>query len=279
MCIILDDNSVDDTPKIIKSYAIQHSFIRYYRLENCNNYKLGGHVVELFNYGKKIIDQLEIEYEYIIKLDADVSFKSNFFEQIRKKINNKHFGICSGTPYHRFKNKKCVINSPPWHSRGQFKIYKVQCLLQIGGLSKSLGWDCADNIKAIEQGWETAVFKDTFYRLHRRIGGKNSLIKGRINHGLGAYLLGYNIFYFILRSIYNVFKPPYVLGSFTMLVGYFKGIYSSNRKILNSNQRYLLNKMLWGSLLQRFNAGQIIKLFGLIRLRKKKQLQSIHLNQ
>ncbi len=251
LCVIIDDNSKDKTPEIIQSYVSAHDFIRCYKFKKTENYELGGRIVEIFNFGKQQIDQLNIDYDYIVKLDADVSFPENFFERMSQKLDGHHIGICSGTPFFVKNGHECIENNPPWHSRGQFKIYNRKCLSDIGDIPKSLGWDCADNIKAIESGWKTAAFPDLTYRIHRRVGNKYSFHKGKVRHGLGAYFLGYSFSYFFLRILLNMFSPPYISGSLFMFMGYMQGLFSHTPRILSPSQVVLLRKMLWGSVFKR----------------------------
>lgn len=249
ICIVIDDNSSDNSPHIIEKYASKYDFIKLYRFTTSAGYTLGNRVVQLFNFGKQIIDDLNISYDYIVKLDSDLSFERNLIERINERIKKEKYGIVSGTPYFLENNVKQVENNPAWHSKGQFKIYNKECLLEIGGIPQSLGWDCADNIRAIEKGWKTVAFPDIQYRMHRRVGGKFS--NGKINHGLGAYYLGYDFFYLMLRIMAQVHKPPYVMGSVYMLMGYMKGVINKKDRILHPNQISILRKLLWGSLYQR----------------------------
>jgi glycosyltransferase involved in cell wall biosynthesis len=87
ICAVIDDNSTDNIAHIIHTYSCNYSFVKYYKFNSpINEYKLGGHVVELFNYGRKIIEQLEIKFDYIVKLDSDVEFNANFFENIYETL-------------------------------------------------------------------------------------------------------------------------------------------------------------------------------------------------
>lgn len=259
VCLVVDDGSNDMTSDIVKTFSETCPFIEYLYNDNQDEYILGGHIVQVFGIGKSHIDRHEIPYDYIIKLDADVSFEKNFLQKMSDRLGKEQYGIISGTPYYLENNKKIFEFSPLWHTHGQFKIYNKQCFDDIQGLAPSLGWDCADNIKAIDKGWKTAAFRDLFYQMHRKVGGKSSLKKGRINHGIGAYKLGYSLPYFLLRVVHDLFKPPVVAGSFYLLYGYTKSLFSRNtRRILNKRQIKLMRKLFWESFIQRLSAKEFI---------------------
>jgi glycosyltransferase involved in cell wall biosynthesis len=261
ICLIVDDGSDDKTPDIIQEFEAKYSFIKYCFYEGVKQYVLGGNVVRVFNYGKEFVDNLNIDYDFIVKMDADLSFDNNFFSELDEKINADEWGIVSGTPYLLDGEEKVFEYSPTWHSHGQFKVYNKKCLEEIGGIDKSLGWDCSDNIKAIYAGWKTAAFRDIYYLMYRQVGGKSNLVKGRINHGIGAYKLGYSILYMFLRSVHDLFKPPVFLGSVYLMYGYLKSIFSSKTKrILSKPQVKLLRNLLWNSLFQRFRNNDFVVL-------------------
>ncbi|HYW94217.1 MAG TPA: glycosyltransferase family A protein [Bacteroidales bacterium] len=253
MCVVIDDNSTDRTQDIVRAYAAKFPFIRYYQFPKEGQYELGGRVVEIFEYGRQIIDHLHLVFDFVVKLDADVSFGDDFFDIVGCRVNHDSPGILSGTPYYFLHGRKIIDRNPLWHSRGQFKIYNVKCLEQTGGIPRSLGWDCADNIKAIEKGWTTIAYPDLFYRIHRRVGNKYSFNKGRLRHGLGAYYLGYDFTYFILRCIIYLFRRPYISGSLYMIAGFVKGSFSDQERILNSSQIRLLRKLQWGTFFTRMS--------------------------
>lgn len=251
-CLVVDDGSTDATGDIVKAFSDKYPFVECFYNDSEKEYILGGHIVQVFNIGKAHIDGKNISYDYIIKLDADVSFQEDFLEKISDRLEKETLGIVSGTPYYLENGKNIFEFSPLWHSHGQFKIYNRECLDDIKGLDLSLGWDCADNVKAIEKGWKTAAFRDIFYRMHRKVGGKSSLKKGRINHGIGAYKLGYGFPYFLFRVGHDLFKPPILAGSYYLMYGFVKSLLSGNTKrILNKNQVKLLRKLFWNSFTQR----------------------------
>ncbi len=261
ICLVVDDQSNDSTPEIIKSISKEFSFIHYFQNEGTSEYILGGNVVRVFNKGKQVIDDMNIDYDFIIKLDADISFSPTFLENIDKKIQTGNWGIVSGTPYYIENKKKIFELSPLWHSHGQFKIYNKKCIEDIGGVDQSLGWDCADNIKAIDKGWSTAAFRDINYLMFRKVGGKTNLTKGRVNHGIGAYKLGYSFIYLCFRALHDIFKPPIFFGAMSLMYGYFKALFSPKTKqILNQQQKKLLRKLYWQSLFHRLSNSDFIVL-------------------
>ena len=259
VCLVVDDNSSDRTPEIVRSYCERFSFFKYHKnLSPKHTYSLGGHVVEVFNIGLEVLRKQGVVFDYAIKMDSDITFDPECIKQLFSKNGIEEYGIFSGTPYYMHNDKKIMDYSPLWHAHGQFKIYNVKCIDDIGGIPLSLGWDTADNIKAMSKGWKTRAFRDAFYMMHRKVGGKSSLKKGRINHGIGAYVLGYNLIYFAIKVLHDLVRPPVMLGSAYMLFGYFKALFGENKVILQSNEKKLLRELLWESFFIRFKSRDFV---------------------
>jgi len=253
VCLVVDDNSDDDTPAIVKDYETNYPFIKYFKNNQPKQtYSLGGHVVEVFTIGLNYLKDSGYKIDYAIKLDADLTFDSDCIKLLFEKVKDHNPGIFSGTPYYMHNGIKINDFSPEWHAHGQFKIYNTKCLDDIGGIPLSLGWDTADNIKAMSKGWNTVAFRDVFYKMHRKVGGKSSLKKGRINHGIGSYVLRYNFGYFIVKVLHDLFRPPYFLGAGYMFYGYWKAFFSRREIILDKKERRVLRKLLWESFFVRF---------------------------
>ncbi len=263
--LVMDDGSTDKTPKILTLLESRYPALKHHRVPSENSYSLGGHVVRLFNRGKKILDEQQIDYDWIIKLDADLCFDPSIIERISARIQSQHVGIVSGTPYYFENGERIYELSPKWHTHGQFKIYNRLCYEEIGGIPESLGWDTADNIKAMSSGWLTYTYPDINYLMHRKVGGKSSLKKGRINHGIGCYLLGYNFFYFALKGLHDLFKPPILFGTYYLFKGYITAVIKKPQKILSDTQRMTLRKLLWSSLTLRIQNLDFVVLQKLVR--------------
>lgn len=258
--LIIDDGSTDRTLEIILELEEKHPCVKHIINNGEKTYKLGGHIVQLFNKGVNELKNLGFKSDWFIKLDADITFGNNFIEKISSYIEDDSIGIISGTPCFIENNQKILEISPPWHTHGQFKIYRDKFLEKVNGIPESLGWDTADNIKAMSLGFITTTVKEINYLMHRKIGGKSSLKKGRINHGIGCYVLNYSFTYFILKALHDLFKAPYMFGVYYLIVGYIKAIVQKPNKILTNKESYILRKLLWQSLFSRFNNKEFILL-------------------
>ncbi len=250
---VADDNSTDRTAEIVKEYSGKYDFVKYHLVNGEDNYVLGAKIVKIFNKIKKLIDNSGTDYDFIVKMDADISFEPDFFSRIAEAIEGDNFGIISGTPYYIDEGKKIFVKSPSWHTNGDFKIYNRKCLTDIGQIPENLGWDTADNILALQKGWKTEAFYDINYKQTRPIG-RYSVAKGKERQGKGAYKLGYDPLYLTLRTAHDLLKPPVFVGAASFLKGYFKAMFKGTTKTLDKEQSRLLRKLLWGSLSERFRS-------------------------
>lgn len=257
LVVVVNDASQDQTPAVIERYSKVHPFIVCLNRDAKNvHYSLGGKVVEVFHEGWAYVLNSCKLCDYIVKMDADVEFQPTLFEKISNRIKQKGpFGIVSCTPYVEEGGERKPIHSPVWHTNGDFKVYAMACLQQMGGLKTDLGWDCADNIVAMELGWRTKVFRDLHYKQDRPIG-RNSVKKGRVRQGIGAYKLRYSGLYIFIKLLHDLFVRPYVVGSFLYLKGYFRGRKKYPGRTLTKKQGRRLRQLLWKSFFNRFRSRE-----------------------
>ncbi len=258
--LVMNDGSTDDTESIVHGRQAKYQFLQCCPIEQGGEYSLGGHVVSLFNRGRRVLADQGIACDWIVKLDADLGFEANFMEQIAGRIEGLDIGIVSGTPYYLEGGKRVFEYSPTWHTHGQFKIYSRRCYESMGGVPESLGWDTADNIIAMSNGWETVAYTDINYLMHRKVGGKSSLKRGRVNHGIGCYVLGYSFSYLLLKICHDLFKPPYLLGALYFIKGYLKATIDRPARILTAPQQHELRSLLWSSFARRFKGMDFVVL-------------------
>ncbi len=274
--LVIDNDSEDNTSRIIKEYASLHPNVKYFNYQSENSYSLGGKIVKIFHAGKNHIDSLGIEYDYIVKMDADTKMEEDAFEKLSQRLQDQQYGIVSPLAFTLQNGKKVFTSTPDWHTSGDFKIYNRQCLEAMGGLPEDLGWDCADNIRAMEIGYATQVFRDIHYEQTRPIG-RYSLLKGWKRQGIGAWKLRYNLAYLLLKSIHDFFKPPLMLGSVYYLSGYLTAFFRRYPRTLTPKQGKILRRLFWKSLFSRLRTGHFYILQRLAR--NKNTAESIESQQ
>lgn len=220
--IIVDDSSTDGTELILKRVSEKFNWIKVVK---CNENKLkdySSRVVFLFNYGFK---QLSKKVDFISKLDGDVSFGSEFYQNIINAfyINSK-LGIASG---HLTVNgiPENIPNTPFICIRGATKIYRTKCLEDIGGIIPFQGWDTLDNVAARAKGWEVAILPEYFEHLKEEGSKVGNLYFSSFRTGFYNGSIPYLWQYFIIKIASKLLVRPIFIGSILQFAGYIKGRY------------------------------------------------------
>jgi biofilm PGA synthesis N-glycosyltransferase PgaC len=226
--IIINDGSTDRTGEILKTSEDKYDWITVIHISSDEKRKMGGEAV--IHVG---VNHLEPQsYDFIVKMDADVEFSPNFFENIFQKFHdNPQLGVASGVCYAPKADKLVEEKHPRFHTRGPLKIYRSACFTDIGGLDAHEGWDTIDDIKAHMKGWTTRSYPDLKVIHLRQTQTANGILNGQINVGKAAYYIGYHPLYTILRAVKMSFQSPFLLRGIFMLWGYFKGYIEKKERI------------------------------------------------
>ncbi len=227
--IIVDDGSADGTRRIVEGYAKKHPWIRLVALEGSARVR-GGHIVRLFYEG--LMQARTKRYDYIVKLDGDLSFEHNFFERIFDFFrNNPKLGISSGISHTRVNGRLVEEKSSRGHTLGATKVYEKRCFNDIGGLVENMGWDGIDEIKARMRGWEAEPVPGLVVEHHRPEGKARGFFTSGVERGRGAYFMGYHPAFMVVRSVKCMFKYPPLLDGLGMLAGYIRASIRGERRI------------------------------------------------
>ena len=220
--IIVDDGSEDSTAKIALSYAGQYSWIKVVVRENRGYRNSNGGEVEAFYHGLNLYR--DCEWDYLVKLDADVSFDKNYFAGcLRYFLDNPKLGIGGGKLFSYFKGSLKFEPHPRFHVRGATKIYRKECWNAIGGIEKMPGWDTIDEVKANMVGWQTVTFDDPVLVQHRMTGAADSVFRSHVNRGIGCYCIGYHPLYLFVKSIKLLLAKPGIKGAVGLVYGFLQG--------------------------------------------------------
>ena len=160
--LLIDDGSDDESPKMVQEYQARYPFIHYHRREGASAQRAtGNNVVDVFNAGLKVAEQLGLEWDIVGKLDADLVIdRDDYLEFLVAKFEQfPKLGIASGVIYTLSNTGKKEYESPyRWHTQGQTKFYRRAALEAMGGLKPFKGWDGIDNILARGKGYITEKF-------------------------------------------------------------------------------------------------------------------------
>ena len=220
--LFVDDGSIDDTRAIIESYAARYSWIRVVSRENRGFRQLGSGVIAAFNFGRQ---QLKTDkYEYIGKLDGDMSFPATYLEIMLKKLDSDpRIAAVSGKvfrPEEKGLVEEFMIDEMV---AGQFKLYKRRPFEEIGGFSQTILWDGIDVHRCRMRGYTTLSFHHPEAKLyhHRLMGSSDSSVfKGRMRLGKGIWFMGYHPLYALASGLFRMHEKPYVVGGLIIILGY-----------------------------------------------------------
>jgi glycosyltransferase involved in cell wall biosynthesis len=217
--VIVNDGSSDETESIILNYTKTYDWIKLVNKQSADTRQRGRGVIEAFYAG---YDTLTKNYDYIVKLDGDVSFESTYFESLLQKFaSDPTLGIAGGGLYEKPDGKTWVLMTSKVHVRGCTKIYRHTCFEDIGGLTPAMGWDGIDEWKALSSGWKVESFLDTKIYHYRFTGAATGFLKSSYEQGTGAYRMGYHPLYLIARGFRYMTSQPYVIGGMVMVWAFF----------------------------------------------------------
>lgn len=225
--ILINDGSTDGTGKIIDEFAAKYPWIRAVHRQNRGFRKSGGGVVEAFDDGYRTM--LSRDWDFIVKLDGDLSFEPDYFEKCFQHFeNNPKLGVGGGLICHVFNGEKKIEECPAFHVRGATKIYRRTCWDAIGGYWPAPGWDTMDEVKANMLGFNTYSFRDLHLTHHRVTGGADGAWASLVKNGRANYVCGYHPVFMLGKCVRRLRHKPYVLGSVALfwgfISGYLKGI-------------------------------------------------------
>lgn len=245
--IIVDDGSSDLTGNIVDKYVAEYSWIQVVHRDNRGFRSAGGGVIEAFYAGYTAMK--EKEWNFIVKLDGDLSFDADYFGNIFRHFHRcQDIGIGGGLIHNVVDSSLFVEQHPLFHVRGATKVYKRECWDAIGGLLLAPGWDTLDEVKANMLGWKSRTFVDLKVIHYRYTGAADGQWRSCVKYGRANHISGYHPLFMVLKCLRRAFKAPVLFGSIGILYGYmsgyFKGIPQVNdRELIAYLRKQQLNKI------------------------------------
>lgn len=249
--IIVDDGSSDRTAEIIGSYAKEHSFISLVKRPCGQSRQPGSAVVRAFNRGYEVV--LGLDYDFIVKLDCDLSFGPDYFERLLEKFDaDPRLGIASGI-YSETSDGVIweEVAMPSYHAAGASKMVRRSCFEQIGGFIPARGWDTVDEIRAVAGGWHTRHFDELKMKHWKREGSGIGAMRTNFMHGEIYYRTGGSRMFFVLKVLHRFTCRPLVIGGLALCWGYLRTMFSRQGRLVTLEEarcyQMLLKQRMTGS--------------------------------
>jgi poly-beta-1,6-N-acetyl-D-glucosamine synthase len=252
--IVVDDGSDDDTVNIVSSYVQRYSWILLIQSRDSGVRDTGRAEAAAFQIGYLFALGLSIPFDYIVKLDGDLSFDAQYFEGLFKEFTqDERLGIASGIYLEHDGRDWKPVDFPSYHAAGASKVVRRECFEQIGGFLTQPGWDTVDVIKARHAGWRTRHFEHLKF-LHLRSEGTAMGVR-RTNemHGEIYYLTGGSVPFFVLKLWHRlILGKPFFLAGFFMLSGYLKQVLKRNELLVSPDEARTYRQLIHSRLLGGF---------------------------
>lgn len=221
--VVVNDNSSDDTQKIVQEFVTKFSWISLINHTSSIEHLPGSKIIDAFYKGYETLDE---NYDIICKFDADLIFPPNYLEELSKHfVSNPKLGMASGFCYIE-KNGDWVLENLTRkdHIRGALKAYRKDCFIDIGKLKPSMGWDTVDELLAKYNGWEILTDQQLHVK-HLKPTGISYNKASKHLQGEAMYKMRYG---FIITLI-SALKLAYKKNSFQLFQDYMNGYFKAQK--------------------------------------------------
>jgi biofilm PGA synthesis N-glycosyltransferase PgaC len=247
--VIVDDGSGDGTAAIVERWAVAYPFIRLLHTQVAAARNTGKAEVLAFYRGYEAL--AETDFDFVVKLDGDLSFGSDYFEKLFGRfLADSSLGIASGVYLEEGRDRSwMVIGMPSYHAFGACKVIRRRCFDEIGGFAVTPGWDTADEIRAWSRGWKTGHFRSLEVRHHKPEGSAMGLLRTSRMHGEIHYVTGGDPLFLFFKVLHRARLRPFILGALAVLLGYLAAAAKQTPLLVSrqeaANYRRLLRGRLW----------------------------------
>jgi len=220
--VIVSDGSIDRTDEIVESYLKQYSFIQFIKNSGDKERNFGSKAKAIM-FAYSLVKDLDFNYVGI--LDADISFDSDYYNDLLAKISfDDEIGIAGGMRFDLCRGKFKKVYCAPDSVGGPFQFFAKECFEQIGGYKSLIfgGIDIVAEVTAKMYGWKVKPYSDLTLYHHRCTGsGGDKLLKNYAYQGFKLHSLGYNSISILFKFSRLIFDKPMFIGSLTSVGSYY----------------------------------------------------------
>jgi glycosyltransferase involved in cell wall biosynthesis len=244
--LIVDDGSQDNTPAIVRQYVSHHPFIQLVSGPWTEKRKLACAEVRAFNWGSERVETWR--YDFIVKLDCDISFDADYFERLFDQFRkDERLGIASGVYRESDRaNTWKEISMPYYHAAGACKVIRKECFEQIGPFVPAPGWDTVDEVRAMARGWTTRHFRDLKMIHHKPEGSSIGVLKTGIMQGEASYRVDSSRLFFACKVLHRLAVSAAPLSALGLILGYSGAMIMRKRRLVTKREAQYYRRLLLG---------------------------------
>jgi biofilm PGA synthesis N-glycosyltransferase PgaC len=246
--IIVDDGSTDGTAQILQWHSQDVPWVSIVSTASTER-RLGSAEVLAFQRGLADVPA-DLQYDFIVKLDADVRLPRNYFERLLGRMAaDPQWGIASGVYCESTGGAWLPTPMPSYHAAGASKVVRRTCFEQIGGFVPKKGWDTLDEIRAGLRGFRTGHFDDIRFQHLKPEGMAMGELQTHRFHGDIYYQTGGGALFLLAKVLHRMLHArPLLLGGLAMLSGYILPLVQRRPRLVDDEEarfyRSLLNRRL-----------------------------------
>lgn len=247
--IIVNDNSTDESQKIIDDFTSKYSFFESLQTTSEQKHIPGSKVINAFYKGFSLVSK---DFDFIGKFDADVILPKNYFEATLQLFEkNEKVGIAGGNLYIQNKDQWVFENiSKKTKVRGPIKLYRRACFEAIDGLKKSIGWDTVDGLLAQYYGWSIAT--DTNLKVkHLKPTGKKYHKDAKYKQGEAFYKMRYGFFLTTIAALKLALSKKEFGFFFNCIRGYFRAKRNNQSYLVTKKEGSFIRKLRWKGIISK----------------------------
>ena len=241
--LVVNDNSTDETSKIVEEFSAQFPFIDLFNNNSSSKHLPGSKIINAFYKG---FEQLDDDYEVICKYDADLIFPKNYLKRLAEEfLKDKNLGMVGGFCYiEKDGDWKLESLTNKDHIRGALKAYRKECFKAIGGLKPSMGWDTVDELLCLYHGWKIKTLPDLQVK-HLRPTGNTYNKAAKFKQGEAFYKLGYGFAITFIASLKLAMRKnqPQLVKDY--LQGYLKAKQKKLPSLVSPEEGKWIRKYRW----------------------------------
>ena len=207
--VVVDDGSTGRTLEMIQRYAKESGIVHPVWLK-ARRFKIRGWNIGLaVRVGFEELERLDMETDYVIKMDADTSLPRDYVESLIREMEAcPQLGVCGG----HSDRAKMMVNLVTDAAR----LYRAECYRELAPYPVMYGHDSHMLFKARYKGWRTKTLPITYYDARPY---KRSMFRWFLT-GRFWYLNGYSLLHAASIAVRHIRQTPYVLGSLIALLSF-----------------------------------------------------------